>query len=227
MSLMTILDQAAGGRLFAKLAQNLGLDAATTRDAMARLCPVIATALHDEAAKNDELFQSLLDLIEDGEEAASLEAPESLTSAEAMADGARILDDVFGSRDKAITALRKAEPALAERDLNTLSAVCATTVVAALAKANAPMALAAAVPQPVAGQQGGFLAALVSAIIAGIVSALSRQLAPRRRRTTSYTSARTKRRTTTRSRATPARRSRTTSASVESVFRDILGNLGR
>ena len=226
MSLMTMLDQAAGGTMFSELARNLSLDEATMRNAMAKLCPAIAAALHDRAAKDDELFQSLLDLIEDGEEASTLDAPYSLTSAEAMADGTRILDDVFGSREKAVVALRKVEPALPENDLNTLSPICATIVVAALAKANQPMPLAAAAPQPAAGEKGGFLGALVSAIIAGIISALVKQLTPRRRRTTSYSTARGKRRTT-RSRTATTRRSRTASASLETVFKEILGNLGK
>jgi hypothetical protein len=197
------------------------------RGAMKKLCPAIAAALHDKAAQDEELFQSLLDLIEDGEEASTLDAPYSLTSAEAMADGTRILEDVFGSREKAIVALRKVEPALPENDLNTLGPICATIVVAALAKANQPMALAAAAPQQAASEKGGFFAALVSAIIAGIISALVKQLTPRRRRTTSYSTARNKRRTTTRSRTTTTRRSRTASASLENVFKDILGNLGK
>lgn len=226
MSLMTILDQAAGGKMYSELAHNLSLDEATMRNAMAKLCPAIAVALHDKAAKDDELFQSLLDLIEDGEEASTLDAPYSLTSAEAVADGTRILDDVFGSRQKAIVALRKVEPALPENDLNTLCPICATIVVAALAKANEPMALAAAAPQQAAGEKGGFLGALVSAIIAGIISALVKQFTPRRRRTTSYSTARSKRRTT-RSRTATTRRSRSASASLENVFRDILGNLGK
>lgn len=226
MSLMTMLNQAAGGKLFSELAQNLSLDEGTMRNAMAKLCPAIASALHDKAARDDDLFQSLLDLIEDGEEASTLDSPHSLTSAEAMADGTRILDDVFGSREKAVVALRKVEPALPENDLNTLSPICATIVVAALAKANRPMALAAAAPQQVAGEKGGFLGALVSAIIAGLVSALVKQFSPRRRRTTSYSTARTKRRTT-RSRTATTRRSRTTSASLENVFKDILGQMGK
>ena len=226
MSLMTMLDQAAGGKLFSELARNLSLDEATMRNAMAKLCPAIAAALHDKAAKDDDLFQSLLDLIEDGEEASTLDSPHSLTSAEAMADGTRILDDVFGSREKAVVALRKVEPALPENDLNTLSPICATIVVAALAKANQPMALAAAQPLQAAGDKGGFFGALMSAIIAGIISAIVKQLSPRRRRTTSYSTARNKRRST-RSRTATTRRSKTASASLENVFKDILGNLAK
>lgn len=231
MSLMTMLNQAAGGKLFSELAQNLSLDETTMRNAMAKLCPAIASALHDKAARDDELFQSLLDLIEDGEEASTLDSPHSLTSAEAMADGTRILDDVFGSREKAVVALRKVEPALPENDLNTLTPICATIVVAALAKANQPMALAAAQLQPASSggaATGGVISTLIGAIIAGIVSALVKQLSPRRRRTTSYSTARTKRRTTrSKSTTTTSRRSRTASASLENVFKDILGNLGK
>lgn len=226
MSLMTLLDHAAGGTLYSELAQNLSLDEVTMRNAMAKLCPAIAAALHDQAAKDDELFQSLLDLIEDGEEAATLDSPRSVTSAEAMADGARILSDVYGSRERAVAALRKVEPALPENDLNTLGPICATIVVAAVAKANQPMALAAAQSQQAAGGKSGFFGAVASTIIAGIISALVKQFSPRRRRTTNYSAARNKRRTS-RSRTATTRRSGTASASLENVFKDILNNLGK
>lgn len=227
MSMTSILDQAAGGKLFASVARATSLDEAATRNTMHKLCPAIAQALHDKAEKDEELYQSLLDLIEDGEEASSLDQPQTLTSAEAIADGNQILLDVFGSREKSVAALRKADTTMSEGELNALAPICATTVVAALAKANQPLALAAAQPQQVAGEKGGVISTLIGAIVAGIVSALVKQFTSgTRRRTTSYSTARTKRRTT-RSRSTTTRRSRSSTASLENVFKDILGNLGK
>ena len=76
---------------------------------------------------------------------------------------------------------------------------------------------------------GGFFGALVAAIVAGIVSALTKKLtaSTRRRRPSTYSRTRTQRRTTTASRnRTPARR-RTANASVEDIFKGILGKLGK
>lgn len=228
MSLMSMLDQAQGGQLYALVARSVDLDENQTRKAMGRLCPAIAERLHARAAEDEELFQSLLDLIADNGAGNPLEDAEALTGAEAVSDGNAILDDVFGSRSAAMAALRAADASLPERELAKLAPISATAVVAALAQANRPLALAAQ-PLPAAGAASGqgFFGALVAAIIAGIVSALTRKLtASTRRRRTTYSRSRTQRRTTSgRSRA-PARR-RTASASVEDVFKEILGNLGK
>jgi hypothetical protein len=229
MSLMSMLDQAQGGRLFTVVARSIDLDAAQTRKAMTKLCPAIAERLHARAARDEELFQSLLDLISDNGAASPLEDADALTGAEAVSDGNAILDDVFGSRSVAMAALRAADPSIPERELAKLAPISATAVVAALEQANQPLALASQ-PAPAAASSSGqgFFAALAAAIIAGIVSALTRKLgaSTRRRRSTTYSRTRTQRRTaTTRGRA-PARR-RTANASVEDIFRDIIGNLGK
>jgi hypothetical protein len=226
MSLMTVLEQAQGGRLFAQVASSLDLGADETRAFMHKLCPPIAERLRARAAADEELFQSLLDLIEDGTQLSPLEDPEGLTGPEAIADGNAILEDVYGSRNAAMVALRAAGEAIPERELAKLAPISATAVVAALAAANRPMALAAAAAPARSRSAGeGFVSALVSAIIAGIVAALAKRFTtPRRRRTSSYTRTRTRRRTAAR---TSTARRRTTTASVEDVFRDILGNLGK
>jgi hypothetical protein len=227
MSLMTLLEQAQGGGLFANVARNLDLDVAQARGAMERLCPAIAASLRERAAADEGLFQSLLDLIEDGGQASPLDDPDGLTSPEAIADGNAILEDVYGSRNAAMVALRQAAETIPERELSKLAPLSATAVVAALAAANRPMALAASA-RPARGSAAGegFIGALVSAIVAGIVAALVKQFTPRtRRRSTSYTRSRSRRKTTS-SRTRTARR-KTTTASVEDVFRDILGNLGK
>lgn len=221
MSLISMLDQARGGQFFAIAARSLDLDEAQTRKAMGKLCPAIAGKLHARASQDADLFQSLLDLISDNGAASPLEDAEALTGAEAVSDGNAILDDVFGSRTVAMAALRSIDPSIPERELAKLAPISATAVVAALAQANQPLALASA-PRPGAGAASGqgFFGALVAALVAGIVSALRRQLtsSARRRRPTAYS--RNRRRTTT------ARR-RTAGASVEDIFRDILGNLGK
>ena len=69
MSVITVLEQAQGGRLMDTIAASLDIDAGQTRKAMAKLCPAIAARLQDKARADEELFQSLLDLIADNAEA--------------------------------------------------------------------------------------------------------------------------------------------------------------
>lgn len=223
MSLMTLLEQAQGGGLYPAVARSLDLDEAQTRKAMRKLCPAIAAKLQEKAAKDDEMFQTLLDMIETSGQASPLEDAESLTNAEAVADGNAILDDVYGSRNSAMVALRAVDETIPERELSKLAPISAVAVVAALAQANRPMALAAAA-MPAAGSSAGsgFMSALIAAIVAGIVAALKKQLGPKpRRRTTSYARTRNTRKTTAR------KTTRRKTASVEDVFRDILGNIGK
>lgn len=229
MSLMSMLDQAQGGGLYAAVARSIDLDEAQTRKAMAKLCPAIAKELHGKAKADEELFQSLLDLISDNGAGSPLDDADSLTGPEAISDGNAILDDVFGSRSAAMAALRAADPSVPERELAKLAPISATAVVAALEQANKPLALAPE-PLPAAGAASGqgFFSALIGAIVAGIIGALTKKLtvSTRRRRPTSYSRSRTQRRTTAGRRTTPARR-RTANASVEDIFKDILGNLGK
>ena len=230
MSLMSMLDQAQGGRLFTVVARSVDLDEAQTRKAMTKLCPAIAEKLHARAAKDEELFQSLLDLISDNGAASPLDDADALTGAEAVSDGNAILDDVFGSRTVAMATLRSVDPSIPERELAKLAPISATAGVAALEQANRPLALASE-PLPATGVASGkgFFGALVAALVAGIVSALTRRLtaSTRRRRSTTYSRTRTQRSTTTASRGRAAPRRRTANASVEDIFKDIVGNLGK
>jgi hypothetical protein len=227
MSLMSLLEQAQGGGLFANVARNLDLDGAETQKAMRKLCPAIAARLKEKAAADDGLFQTLLDLVEDGGQGSPLDDAEALTGPEAIADGNAILDDIYGSRNGAMVALRAVDQSIPERELSKLAPISATAVVAALAAANRPMALSAAAQPARSGTAGeGFMGALVSAIIAGIVSALTRQFTTRsRRRSTGYARTRSRRKTTAAKPRTTRRK--TANASVEDLFRDILGNLGK
>ncbi len=220
-----MLEQAQGGRFFAAIAASLDLDETQTRKAMGKLCPVIAERLHQRAGQDENLFQSLLDLIADNAGGSLLEDRDAMVGPEAIADGNAILEDVFGSRTDAMASLRAADETIPERELSKLAPISATAVVAALAQSNKPMGLAAA-QQKTAGS--GFFGALISAIIAGIVTALSRKLSAttRRRRTTGYARSRSGRRAPA-SRSRTTRRTKTANVSVEDVFRDILGKLGK
>ena len=171
MSLMGMLDRAQGGRLYAAVARSVDLDETQTRKAMAKLCPAIAEQLHNRARQDEELFQSLLDLIADNGAGSPLDDPEQLAGNEALADGHAILDDVFGSRSAAMAALRSADPSVPERELAKLAPLSATAVVAALAQSNTALGLASQ-PLPAAGAASGqgFFGALIGAIVAGIVA---------------------------------------------------------
>src|SRR5215210_2369717 len=105
MSLMTMLANARGGQFFAEVARSVDLDVSETRKAMAALCPAIALQLKSRASQDAELFDTLMDLIEDGAEGSPLEDPDAMTGAEAVSDGNAILGDIYGSRNAAMVAL--------------------------------------------------------------------------------------------------------------------------
>ena len=237
MSLMTMLERAQGGQLFANVAQSLDLDEMQTRNAMTALCPVIAVQLRAKADADDELFQSLLDLIEDGAVASPLDEPDAITGAEAVSDGNAILVDIFGSRNSAMVALRKAADDLPERELTKLAPISATLVVAALAQANRPMALTGAMPASQGTGNSGIIGTIIGAVITGAVQTMVRELtsAKRWRSATGYTKSRAKRKiggTAAAKKKSPKKKvtsskSRTNPASIEDIFRDILGNIGK
>lgn len=238
MSVTTMLAAAQGGKLYDQVAESLDVGAAETRRAMEKLCPAIARQLKDAAEEDDDLFDTLLDLINDGEGTSPLDEPGALTDAEAISDGNAVLDDVYGSRNEAMVALRKVTPDLAERELAKLAPISAVAVVAALAQANQPMALTQA--QPAAsmdsGLGGGVIGTIIGSVIAGAVTGLIREVTSSKnwRGTTSYTKTRTRRPSGSKTKAktrTKTQTQRTTPAgksiSVEDIFRDILGNLGK
>jgi hypothetical protein len=217
MSLMSMLNQAQGGGLYASVAQSLGLDAAEARDAMAALCPAIAARLHDKAAQDEATYETLLDLLEDNGGDASLDDAEALTGSEAVSDGNAMLDEIYGTRNAAITAMRELAPGISEVQLPKLAAVSATAVLIALAQNQAPAPLAGAQPAASSGG-GGLLGTIVEAVVKGMVQGAARSLAPKRRRRrrsySSYWGPRRKRRTTRRRpRRTP----------LEEIFGSILG----
>ena len=238
MSLMSMLQAAQGGKLFAVIAESLDLDEPQTRKAMQKLCPAIAKQLKAKATEDDELFQSLLELVEDGAGASPLEEPDAVTGDEAVNDGNAILVDIYSSRNGAMVALRKAADDLPERELSKLAPISATVVVAALAQANKPMALAGALPAAQGSGESGILGTIIGAVFTGAVQGIVREMtsSKRWRSTTGYTKSRTKRKTSSSSRkkttkprttGSSSSKTRTTSASIEDMFRDILGSIGK
>ena len=224
MSLMTMLQAAQDGALFAQVARSLDLDEDQTRKAMGVLCPAIARQLKTKAAKDEDLLEALLDLIDDDDGTPPLEAHESLTGADAVADGNAILGDIYGSRNAAMVALRKVAEQVPERELAKLAPISATAVVAALAQANRSRA---SQPMPFSAAESsdsGIIGSIIGAVISGAVQGVVRELtSPKRRRSTSYTKSRSRKKSGRTKRTTSTQRRRTTSALIEDIFRDILG----
>jgi len=219
MPLMSMLQNAQGGAFFANAATLAGIEPNEAREALGALCPAIAEQLRARAESDGEAFDNLLDLLEEGGDTGDLDDPAALTSSEAVADGNAILEDVYGSRNAAITAARKLAPQIAETGLTKLTAIAAVSVLAALSRSTAVTPLAAAAPAEKDG--GGLLGTIISAVIKGAIQGASRQLAPRRRRRRRYSSyfGRARRRKTSR------RRART--PSLDDIFGEILGTRRR
>ena len=212
MALMDILAAAQGGALYANAGKVVDLGPAETAAAMAVMCPAIARQLKAKSQEDPATFESLLDLLEEGADGSVIDDAEALTGSEAIADGNAILVDIYGTRNVAITEMRKLAGNVPEIALAKLAAISATAVLGALAKSQAPSTLTGAAPAASGG--GGIISMIVSALIKGVVQSVMRQLAPRRRRYTSYASRRRN------GRAASKRRAR--QASLEDIFGDIL-----
>jgi hypothetical protein len=213
MGLMDILGAAHGGQFFANAGRAAGIDEAQSRDALSRLAPAIAEKLR-ERAQDEEAFDALLDLLEDGEGDAFLDDPVLIGDKEVASDGKAILKDLYGTQAKAsaagieMTGLNKGQ-------MNKLLPIAAASVLAALVRANGGGVQQLASGSGAGG--GGLLGTIVSAVVEGAMKEVQRQFAPKKRRKkryTGYSSYRRKRKkTTTR---------RTRRPSLESIFRDIL-----
>ena len=218
MALMTMLETAQGGALFGTVAKALGADVKDIKAAMASLCPAIAARLKDKAQQDENIYDTLLDLLDDGADGSGLDDAEAMTNAEAISDGNAILDDIYGSRNAAVSAMRAIAPSVPETILPKLSAISATAVLSALAKGR-PAAAPLASAQPAAESGGGgIIATIIAAIVKGLMQGLARQLAPRRRRRSysSYFGTRRRR---------PARRR--TRTPLDDIFGEILGGKRR
>ncbi len=222
MALMDILTQAQGGAFYANAGKAVGIPPDQARAALAALCPAIALKLR-QSAENEETFDALLEIIEDGDGDGFLDDPALIGDPEVAKDGNAILTDVYGTKTAALKETKNLAPGLDKKALGTLTAIAATSVVAALARSQrqSTMMPAMGVQQAAGTGGGGLLGTIVSAVIEGAIKGAVRELAPkpRRRRRTSYASARRRRRTT------KTRTRRTTRPSLDSIFRDILGSL--
>lgn len=217
MALMEIFANAQGGAFFAAVGDSTGLDATATRNALGSIAPAIAAQLKAKSADDPSTFNALLDLLEDGTDGSIIDSLDQIAGPEAISDGNTVLENIYGSRDRAIRTMRELAPEVPETSLAKLSAIGATAVLGALAKSSASAApIALTGTQPLVGTSGGILGTIVSGVVRGAMQSITRQLMPRRRRrsATSYFG-RKNRRTTTKQRAKQP--------SLEDVFGEILG----
>ncbi len=207
MAITDILAAAQGGRYYANAAQACGLSEVEAHRAIASFAPEIASKLKAKAAADAEAFEALLDLLEEGGDSSDLNDADAMTGSEAQADGTAILDEIYGSKSAAMSALG-AEGAGQQK----AAALSATAVMATLAASNAVQL--SGTPQQVADSVGGggLISVIIAALLKGLMQGAQRQLAPKRRRRR-YTYS-TRRRTTTR------RRKRT--PGLDDIFKDIL-----
>lgn len=206
MAITDILSAAQDGHYYANAAAACGLSEADGKRVISRFAPAIASKLKAKAQSDAEAFEALLDLLEEGGDSSDLNDAEAMTGREALADGAAILDELYGSKaaaEKSLGAEGEAEGKAA--------ALSATAVMAALAASNG--ARLASTPQQAAETGGGgLLSIILGALLKGLLQGAQRQLAPKRRRRR-YTYS-TRRRTTT-------RRRRTRTPGLDDIFKDI------
>ena len=228
VGLIDMLAGGQGGRLYANAGAAAGLSPDEAAKAMAAISPAIAQKLKAAAEADPQLFDSLLELINDGAAVDTLSDPQAFVSAETVSDGNAILEEIYGSRDAAIKDMRKLAD-LPEGSLLKLAPLCASTVVAALTRANAPAALAN-VNTLSSGGGGSIMGTIVEALVKGVMQGVSRQLQPKRRRSySSYfgrkktrTPSKTTRKSTSTARKTTRSRTAARTPSIEDIFRSIL-----
>jgi hypothetical protein len=209
MTLMSILATSDNGNYFSNAAQACGMNAGEAKSVLERLCPAIASRLKAKMQSDNNAFEALLDLLDEGDDL------DGLTDSEAIADGKAVLDDLYGSPAAALSEMKKLAPGLSDTQYEKISAIAATSVLAVLAKSYAtPATLASSMGE--APQGGGILSTIIYAILKGLLQGARSQLAPRRRRRRSYTSYFGTRRKT-------IRRKRAKTPTLEDIFGQILG----
>jgi hypothetical protein len=209
MTLMSILATSDNGNYFSNVAQTCSMSAGDAKSALERLGPAIAAKLKAKAASDNNEFEALLDLLDEGDDL------NGLTDSEAIADGKAVLNDLYGSTPAALAEMKKLAPGLSDAQYENISAIAATSVLAVLAKSYAtPATLAGSAGE--APQGGGILATIIAAILKGLLQGVRSQLAPKRRRRRSYTSYFGTRRKTTR------RKRRAKTPTLEDIFGQIL-----
>jgi hypothetical protein len=211
MTLMSILAASENGNYFDGVARACNMSANEAKSVLERLCPAIAAQLKAKALSDNNAFEALLDLLDEGDDL------DGLTDAEAIEDGKAVLEDLYGSPAATLAEMKRLAPGLSDTQYENISAIGATSVLAVLAKSHAaPATLASSTGE--VPQGGGLLATIISAIIKGLLQGARSQLTPRRRRRRSYSSYfGTRRRKTTR------RKRRATTPTLDDIFGQILG----
>lgn len=211
MTLMSILAASENGSYFDRVAQACNMSADEAKAVLERLCPTVAARLKAKALNDNNAFDTLLDLLDEGDDL------DGLTNSEAIEDGKAVLEDLYGSPAAALAEMKRLAPGSSDAQYENISAIAATSVLAVLAKSYAaPATLASRVGEAPPG--GGILATIIAAIIKGLLQGARSQLAPRRRRRRSYASYFGTRRKTTR------RKRRATTPTLEDIFGQILGS---
>ena len=131
MTLMSILAASDNGNYFSNVAQACSMSTATAKSALERLCPAIAAQLKEKMQSDNNAFEALLDLLDEGGDL------DGLTDAEAIADGKAVLDDLYGSPAAALAEMKRLAPGLSDAQTENISAIAATSVLAVLAKSYA------------------------------------------------------------------------------------------
>jgi hypothetical protein len=223
MAIVDTLAAAQGGRFFANAGKAAGVAESDARAAISALAPAIAEKLKDKAESDPDAFDQLLDLLEEGGDNTDLDDADAMTGAEALEDGGAILDDLYGSRAAATAALGKVAP-VTGHGLDTLSAISATSVLAALAASNAQALAGSSEPAEAdaggsgSAAGGGLMAVIMAALIKGLTSGVLKSLGvrqrrrPRRRYGYYYGYGRR-----------PPRRRRKRRPGIDTIFRDVLG----
>jgi hypothetical protein len=213
MAILDILSAAQGGKYFVNAGQAAGLSESDARTAVAALAPAIAEKLKDKAAADPDAFDQLLDLLEEGGDSSDLDDADAMTGGEALKDGGAVLDDLYGSREQAMTAMAKLAPHAKGKVLEAISAISATSVLASLAATNANTL--AATDGNAGASGGGILSVIIAALMKGLMQGVRRQVAPRRRRRRNYGYYYGRR---------PPRRRRTRRPGLDDIFRSVLNS---
>ena len=209
MTLMSVLATSDNGNYFSSVAQACSMSAGEAKSVLERLCPAIASRLKAKMQSDNNAYEALLDLLDEGGDL------DGLTDGEAIADGKAVLEDLYGSTLAALAEMKKLAPGLDDSQYENISAIAATSVLAVLAKSYAaPASLAGSTGE--APQGGGLLTTIIYAVLKGLLQGARSQLAPRRRRRRSYTSYFGTRRKTTR------RKRRAKTPTLEDIFGQIL-----
>jgi len=182
MEIPEIIASAQGGHLITHLAAAAGVDQPTARAALDRLVPEIASRIADKAGDPEE-HQHLLDVVDDSEADDYLDNPRTLLSRSATKDGEDILAYLYGSVAAARReAARIGAPAGMEQPtFEALMTFAAVLVLAAMTRRSKRLAMPAA--GLLGSGNGGIAAALIGAVVKGLIDGMKRALVPRRRRT--------------------------------------------